>query len=157
MSIKTAPAFVFLFLSLLSGMEATATTKVASIKVMQLSGELLDNTRLTEQYKLQLQSVPNSLYIPANENEQAEWLIQPTIVFERGGMGVRALLTVSIKNLETGRWVAMKTFSDTQVFGSDNREEQTRDLLTKSVKFIETTFKPDVPPAGPGTSSTDDY
>lgn len=157
MTTRAATAILFLFMSLFCSIEALAVTKVASIKVMPLTGELLDNNRLTEQYKLQLQSAPNSLYIPANENEQAEWLIQPTIVFERGGMGVRALLTISIKNLETGRWVAMKTFSDTQVFGSDNREEQTRDLLTKSVKFVETTFKPDVPPAGPDTSSTDDY
>lgn len=138
---------------------ATPSTKAVAIKVKPISGELIDGARLTEQYKLQLQSAPNSLYIPEGENETAQWLIQPTVVFERGGMGVRAILTVTIQNLETGRWVAMKTFTQTQWIGTDNREKQTQDLLTKSIAFVQKTFKPEKPvkAAPPDTSNTDDY
>lgn len=138
---------------------ATPRTKTVAIQVAPITGELIDGPRLTEHYKLQLQTAPNSLYIPANKDEVAQWLIQPTVVFNRGGMGMGTVLTVSIQNLETGRWVAMKTFSNTQWIGSDDREKQTRDLLTKSITFVQETFKPEKPvnPAVIDTSNTDDY
>lgn len=136
--------YLVLVLMGMLGLASCATTPrelvATPMELRPFGGEMVDRERLWQSY-VSILSAESKGEIVIRPADVPLLSIYPSVTFERGGLGIRTVVTIDIKHAYNGRWVARRSYSHTPLMGSESRDAIVEVLLKKSVPFVQATLR----------------
>lgn len=124
----------------LHGCATSPSNRILPIELAPLQGDLVDRERLLRAYAVALGTGSRGELV-VDSSETAVCSVHPSIVVDVGGMGTMTTVTVAVRKLSNGQWLAQRSYSYPAVVGGENRDTHAQSLLNKSVSFVHSTVR----------------